>query len=137
MNIRDSQTFRTVMRFKFFMVIFVWGLIPLLIPAGYVSVLGLTLTRTQLPILRIWGSIVLLDTFVYIYMYRHPHVRLTKYLLLFGILDNAGIGLLHIILMPFMHIPWSLVASTPFQLFFGYWFFRFYKAGGFSEKGFT
>ncbi len=133
MNIRNSITFKRVMWFKFFMVICVWGLIPLLIPPQFLPFLGLYLTQTQIILLRVWGIIVLLDTFVYLYIYKHPHTMLTKYLLLFSIADNGGIGIMLFILTPIFHLSWGLWVNIPFQLFFGWWFWKFYRAGEFAK----
>ena len=121
------------MHFKFFMVIFVWGLIPLFIPISLLPVFGLYPVAYQIVLLRLWGVIVLLDSFVYLYIYRNPHKKLTKYLLLFSVADNAGIGLTLLILTPLYGFPWGIWANIPFQLFFGYWFWRFYKAGKFKK----
>ncbi len=133
MNILDSKTFKRVMYFKFFMVIFVWGLIPLLIPKNLIPLLGLHLTESQITLLRIWGIIVLLDTFVYLYIYKKPHNKLTKYLLLFGVLDNGGLGIILLILWPILKLPSGIWINIPFQLFFGYWFLRFYREGNFKK----
>lgn len=117
------------MHFKFFMVIVVWGLFPLLIPASWIPFFGLYLTDSQISLLRIWGVIVLLDFFVYWYIYKKPHSKWTKYLLLFGVLDNGGLGLILLILTPIFSLPWGIWINIPFQLLFGYWFLRFYKEG--------
>ncbi len=133
MNILDSKIFKRVMYFKFFMVIFIWGLIPLLIPKNLIPVLGLNLTNGQITLLRIWGIIVLLDTFVYLYIFKKPHTRLSKYLLLFGVLDNGGLGTIQLILWAILKLPWGIWINIPFQLFFGYWFLKFYREGRFKE----
>ena len=133
MNILDSSIFRRIMYFKFFMVIVVWGLVPLLIPKRMIPSLGLHLTELQISLLRVWGVIVLLDFFVYLYIYKNPHKKLTKYLLLFSILDNGGIGLILLLLTPIFNLPWGVWANIPFQLFFGYWFWQFYRKGSFSK----
>ena len=122
-----AKTIKMIFLFKFFMVIFVWGLLPLLLPAPYFSFFDLHPTAQQLLFIRIWGVIVLLDTFLYLQIYRHPTSKLSKYLLLFAIADNAGFGLILLILTPIFHLPWGLWINIPFQLFFGYWFWRFYK----------
>lgn len=49
------------MYFKFFMVIGVWGLTPLLIPVSLLPYLGLHFTSTQILLLRVWGVVVLLN----------------------------------------------------------------------------
>lgn len=121
------------MYFKFFMVIFVWGLIPLLIPQHLIPLLGLKLTIFQIFLMRIWGGIVLLDSIVYFYIFKKPHTKLTQYLLLFSILDNGGIGLLLLVLTLIYRFPWGIWINIPFQLFFGYWFWRFYKEGTFAK----
>ncbi len=128
-NILDSPKFKKVMHFKFFMVIVVWGLIPLIIPKSIVPHLGLHLSDFQMTMLRIWGLIVLLDFFVYWYIYRKPHSKWTRYLLLFGVIDNAGLGIILLILTPIYDLPWGVWINIPFQLYFGYWFWRFYKEG--------
>ncbi len=133
MNIRSSNTFRKVMYFKFFMVICIWGLVPILIPKDWIPFLGLSLYDWQVIWLRIWGIIVLLDTFVYVYIFKNPNNKLTKYLLVFSILDNAGIGIILIILTFIFKLPWGIWINIPFQLFFGYWFYRFLKAGKFKN----
>jgi hypothetical protein len=133
MNVRDSMMFKRVMWFKFFMVIFVWGLIPLLIPENLLPFFGLHFNQMQIILLRIWGAIVLLDTFIYIYIYNHPHTKVTKWLLLFSVADNGGIGTLLLILTFIYHFPWGIWVHVPFQLFFGYWFWKFYKAGKFTK----
>ena len=132
MNILDSSAFKKIMYFKFFMVIFIWGLIPLLIPANLIPLLGLNLTNSQVTLLRIWGIIVLLDTFVYLYIYKNPHNKLSKYLILFAIIDNGGLGVAELILWPFFKFPWGIWINIPFQLFFGYWFWQFYRKGRFN-----
>lgn len=133
MNILDSSTFKKVMYFKFFMVIFIWGSIPLFIPVNFLPFLGLHLDTFQILLLRMWGIIVLLDTFTYLYIYKRPHTLLAKYLLLFGVLDNGGIGIIMLILTLIFRLPWGIWISIPFQLFFGYWFWRFYKDGNFNK----
>jgi hypothetical protein len=115
------------------MVIFIWGSIPLFIPANFLPFLGLHLDTSQILLLRVWGIIVLLDTFTYLYIYKRPHTRLAKYLLLFGVLDNGGIGIVMLILTLIFKLPWGIWISIPFQLFFGYWFWRFYKDGNFNK----
>ena len=132
MNILDSTTFKKVMYFKFFMVIFIWGLIPLLIPVELIPKLGLILTASQITLFRVWGTIVLLNTFMYLYIFKNPHTKLSKYLILFAVLDNGGLGLLLLILTPIFQLPWGIWFNIPFQLFFGYWFWRFYKDGEFK-----
>ena len=132
MNILDSQLFKRVMYFKFFMVICIWGLIPLLIPEHLIPSLGLHLSDAQITIMRFWAVVVLLDTFVYLYIYKKPHSKISKYLLIFSILDNGGFGLLFLILTPILKLPWGIWINIPFQLFFGYWFWRFYKEGHFE-----
>lgn len=69
-----------------------------------------------------------LDVFVYLYIFQHATTKLARYLQLFAVLDNGGIGLLLLTLTPFLHLPWGIWANIPFQLFFGYWFWRFYRA---------
>lgn len=133
MNILDSSTFKRVMYFKFFMVVVIWGFVPLLIPAELISILGLHLSKTQITLMRVWGIIVLLDTFVYIYIFKRPHSKLSKYLLIFSVLDNGGIGLLLLLLTPIFKFPWGIWINVPFQLFFGYWFWKFYKEGDFTK----
>ncbi len=133
MNIRDTKIFKRVMVFKFFMVIVVWGLLPLLIPITLLPFFGLYLDAQQILLLRIWGALVLLDTFIYIYIYRYPHRKLTNYLLLFGVLDNGGLGLVLLVLTVIYGLPWGMWANIPFQLFFGYWFWRFYSEGKFKK----
>lgn len=131
MNILDSLSFKRVMYFKFFMVIFIWGLLPLLIPTNLIPLLGLQLNASQIQLMRIWGVVVLLDFFLYYYIFKNPHTRLSKYFILFAVLDNGGLGLLLLILTPFLHFPWGIWINIPFQLFFGYWFLKFYKQGKF------
>src|SRR5579871_6372059 len=131
MNILDSKTFARVMYFKFFMVIVIWGLTPLLIPVALLPFLGFHFTTTGVLLLRVWGIIVLLDTFLYYYIFKNPHKKLSKYLLLFSIADNGGIGMLLLVLTPIFHFPWGVWANIPFQLFFGYYFLQFYKKGTF------
>lgn len=131
MNILDSLSFKRVMYFKFFMVIFVWGLLPLLIPTNFIPLLGLQLNADQIQLMRVWGVVVLLDFFLYYYIFKNPHTRLSKYFILFAVLDNGGLGLLLLILTPFLHFPWGIWINIPFQLFFGYWFLKFYKQGKF------
>jgi hypothetical protein len=121
------------MWFKFFMVVCVWGLVPLLIPPQFIPFLGLRLTQTQIMFMRMWGVVVLLDTFLYVYIYRNPHTPLTKKLLIFSIADNAGMGTLLLILTPIYHFPWGIWINIPFQLFFGYWFWKFYSSGEFQD----
>lgn len=133
MNLRDTATFRYVMWCKFFMVICVWGMVPLLIPTQHLPFLGLQLSAMQIVYMRIWGIVVLLDSVVYFYMYKHPHEALTKYLLLFGIADNGGMGTILLFFTPVFHLPWGIWINIPFQLFFGYWFLRFYHEGGFQS----
>lgn len=129
MNILDSPTFKKVMYFKFFMVICIWGLLPLLIPRSYIPFFGLHLTDFQIILLRIWGIIVLLDFFLYWYIYRNPHSKWSKYLLLFAVIDNGGMGIVLLILTLILALPWGIWINIPFQLFFGYWFWRFYTKG--------
>lgn len=133
MNILDSKTFSNVMYFKFFMVIVVWGLTPLLLPVALLPFFGLHLNSTEVVLLRVWGIIVLLDTFLYYYIFKNPHKKLSKYLLLFAILDNGGFGILLLVLTPIFHFPWGIWANAPFQLFFGYWFLQFYRFGKFTD----
>lgn len=123
------------MYFKFFMVIVIWGLVPLLIPKSLIPYFGLQLSDFQLLLVRIWGIIVLLDFFVYWYIYKKPTKKLTKFLLLFGVLDNAGLGLLLLVLTPIFSLPWGIWINIPFQLFFGYWFWRFYRDITIQESG--
>ena len=133
MNILDSSTFKRVMYFKFFMVICIWGFLPLLIPKSLIPFFGLTLTDFQVTLLRIWGVIVLLDFFVYLHIYKKPHDKWTRYLLLFGVIDNAGIGTLVLFLTLIFKLPWGVWINIPFQFFFGYWFWKFYKRGFHSK----
>ncbi len=133
-DILDSSIFKRVMYFKFFMVICIWGLLPLLIPQNLIPFFGLTLTNFQITLLRVWGVIVLLDSFVYFYIYKFPHKKLSKYLLLFSVADNAGIGLLLLVLTIIFRLPWGIWINIPFQLFFGYWFWKFYKEGIFVNE---
>ena len=129
MNILDSPTFKKVMYFKFFMVIFIWGLVPLLIPSNLIPLLGLSLSSSQIILFRIWGVIVLLDSLIYLHIYIKPHSMLSKYLILFAIIDNGGLGVILLLLWPFLKFPWSIWINIPFQLFFGYWFWQFYLKG--------
>jgi hypothetical protein len=126
--------FRPIMFFKFFMVILVWGLIPIMVPAGWWPFFGFTLTAGQIVLLRIWGFIVLLDFFLYLYIYKFPENKLSKYLLLFGVIDNAGIGLILLIATLILKLPWGVWANIPFQIFFGYWFWKFFKQGKFKNN---
>lgn len=132
MNILDRPLFKRVMYFKFFMVIVIWGLTPLFIPANLIPFFGLNLSQSQIILLRIWGVIVLLDTLVYLYIFKNPHKKLSKYFLLFSVFDNGGIGFILLILTPIFNLPWGIYINIPFQLFFGYWFWRFYKEGSFK-----
>lgn len=131
-NILDSILFKRIMYFKFFMVICIWGLTPLLIPQNILPLLGLQLNQTEMLLLRIWGIIVLLDFFVYWYIFKKPHTKLAKYLILFAVLDNAGFGLILLVLTPIFKLPWGIWVNIPFQLFFGYCFWRFLKEGTFE-----
>jgi len=115
------------------MVIFVWGIIPLLIPVKYLPVLGFHFNSFQVVLIRIWGIIVLLDTFLYLYIYKKPHSQLSKYLMMFAVLDNGGLGLVLLIATPIFKLPWGIWINIPFQLFFGYWFLRFLKRGKFVK----
>lgn len=133
MNVLDSLSFKRVMYFKFFMVIFIWGLIPLLIPANLIPLLGLQLNASQILLMRVWGVVVLLDFFLYYYIFKNPHTKLSKYFILFAVADNGGLGILLLILAPLFHFPWGIWINIPFQLFFGYWFARFYKEGTFQH----
>lgn len=117
------------MHFKFFMVIGVWGLIPIFIAPSGLEMLGLNLLPYQITLLRIWGIIVLLDFFVYWYIYKNPHTSWSKYLLIFGIADNGGLGVILAILTIIYSLPWGIWINIPFQLFFGYWFVRFLREG--------
>gem|GEM_PF-6321918 len=133
-NILDTALFKNIMYCKFFMVIFVWGLTPLLIPQNLLPFFGLYLNQTQILFLRIWGVIVLLDFFLYLYIYKRPHTRLAKYLMLFAVIDNGGFGLALLIATPIFKLPWGIWANIPFQLFFGYWFLQFYRQGRLLES---
>lgn len=128
MSLLQTATFRNIMYFKFFMVIVVWGLTPLLIPAGWLPFLGLHLTSTQVLLLRSWGVIVLGDFFVYWYIFKRSTTKLVRYFMLFAVLDNGGFGLFLIFLTLLSRLPWGIWANIPFQLFFGYGFWRFYRA---------
>jgi hypothetical protein len=124
----DSAAFKAVMYFKFFMVIAVWGLIPLLIPVGWLSFLGLQAISPHILFLRLWGIIVLGDFFLYLYIYRHPRTRLAGYCMLIAVADNAGVGIIVLAVTLLHGLPWGIWANIPFQLFFGWWFLRFFRA---------
>ena len=115
------------------MVLIVWGLVPLLIPITVLPIFGLYPVAYQIFLLRAFGAIVLLNSFVYFYIYKYPHKKLTKYLLLFSIADNAGVGIALLIATPIYGFPWGIWVNIPFQLFFGYWFWRFYREGKFRK----
>jgi hypothetical protein len=132
MNILDQPLFRRIMYFKFFMVIFIWGLIPLLIPIEVFPKLGLFFGPNEIMLTRIWGLIVLMDSLVYLYIYKNRHTKLSKYLFLFGVIDNGGVGVLNLILSFVFKFPIIIYIQAPFQLFFGYWFLKFYNDGNFK-----
>lgn len=122
-----SAVFKAVMYFKFFMVIAVWGLVPLLIPARWLPHLGLSAVVPHIIFLRLWGIVVLGDFLVYWYIYKRPLTNIAGYLMLFAVADNGGIGLV-LLLTTLLHgLPWGVWVSIPFQLFFGWWFLRFYR----------
>jgi hypothetical protein len=77
---------------------------------------------------------VLLDTFLYLFIYRNRNHWVSKYLLLFSIADNGGIGLILLALTFIFKLPWGVWINIPFQLFFGYWFYIFYRAGQFESR---
>lgn len=128
MQLLESPLFRRIMYFKFFMVIAVWGLVPLLIPAAALPFLGLRALQPHLIWLRVWGSIVLADLFLYLYIYLRPRSRLAGYLMLFAIFDNGGLGTVLLMITLVRGLPWGVWINIPFQLFFGYWFLCFYRA---------
>lgn len=128
MNILDTKTFKKVMTFKLFMVIFVWGLTPLLLPKDLFPVFGLYPNNFQLMLFRIWGIVVLLDSLFYIYVFKKPHTKFAKYFFLFGIFDNAGVGLIVLVLTPILNLPWGIWINVPFQMLFGYWFWKFWQS---------
>lgn len=133
MNILDKPLFNKIMYFKFFMVIVVWGLIPLFIPVETLPKVGLFFNSWQIILMRIWGIIVLIDSLVYFYIYNNRHRKLSRYLLLFGIIDNGGVGILNLILSITLKLPFVIYINVPFQLFFGYWFLKFYTEGNFKK----
>lgn len=128
-----SGTFKRIMYLKFFMVIVVWGLFPLLVPKEIIPFFGLILDNFQLILLRIWGIVVLLDSLIYFYIYFRPKTKLSKYLMLFAVLDNGGLGVLLILLTSILNLPWGIWINIPFQLFFGYWFWKFYQLNSQEE----
>ncbi len=73
----------------------------------------------------------MLDSLVYLYIYKRPHNKLAKYLLMFSVIDNGGIGVMLLVLTLIFKLPWGFWINIPFQLFFGYWFWQFYKKGEF------
>lgn len=123
----EENIFKRIMYFKFFMVIVVWGLFPLLVPKEIIPFFGLTLNQLQITLLRVWGIIVLFDSLIYFYIYFYPKTKLSKYLMLFAILDNGGLGLTLLVLSPLLKLPWGIWINIPFQLFFGYWFWKLYQ----------
>lgn len=116
------------------MVIFVWGLFPLFIPRDFIPFFGLHLSDFQVLLLRVWGAVVLLDFFLYWYIFNYPYKKLSKLLLLFAIIDNAGLGIVLLLTTILFSLPWGIWINIPFQLFFGYWFWQFYNKGEFTQK---
>lgn len=128
MQLFDSSLFKCIMYCKFFMVIIVWGLTPLLIPAAALPFFGLQALEAHIAWLRAWGLIVLADFFLYLYVFLRPRTRLAGYGMLFAVLDNGGLGMVLLVMTFVRGWPWGVWANIPFQLFFGYWFLRFYHA---------
>ncbi len=127
MSMFDSLTFRSLMYFKFFMVVAVWGLLPLLIPSGWLHYLGLQQVASHILWLRLWGLVVLCDSIVYWYIYQKPRSKLAGYLMLFAVLDNGGFGAVLLLVTVARSLPWGIWINIPFQLFFGWWFWRFFR----------
>ncbi len=115
------------MYFKLFMVIAVWGLVPLLIPVSWLPFLGLQAIGKHIIFLRLWGLVVLSDFFTYWTIYKRPRTKLAGYLMLFAVLDNGGVGVILLAVALVRGLPWGVWANIPFQLFFGWWFLKFYR----------
>lgn len=155
MNILESQTFKRVLFFKFLMLILApsWLSLLLLIPVVSAAV-GLNVTDSQLAFL--WGIIYIVNFLVHAYIFKFSHRQLSKNLLLFSALDNVGIGLVGLFFIftgstnhletlfsylackgcvtPtfILYWPWEIWITAAISLFFGYWFWRFYKEGKFA-----
>ena len=126
-TILDTPLFRRILYFKLCMVVFVWGLPLLLLPASAFAFLGIDLAVYNISLIRLWGLVVILNTFYYTYILRHPRAPLSKFLIIIAVCDNGGLGIFLLLKLLFTGLPWGVAISIPFQLFFGYWFYRFMK----------
>ena len=129
--ILDSKTFKRVMWFKLFMVLFPWALIPLFIPVAWLPSLGIHFTLFQVMLLRLWGIVVLTVFFLYLHIYLRPHSKLSRFFMLFGMCDNGGLGILFAVGTIIYKLPLIIAINSPILLFFGYWFAVFRKRGKF------
>jgi hypothetical protein len=127
-RIFDSPAFKAIMYAKFFMVVVIWGLLPLLVPVRLLPFFGLQAVAPHIVLLRVWGAIVLCDFFAYWYIYKRPLSRLAGYLMLFAVFDNGGLGAALLAVTVLWGMPWGVWANIPFQLFFGWCFLIFYRA---------
>lgn len=109
--------FRRILSVNLILLIFPWGLMLIFSPKYLLNMLGLGSIYW-----RILGIGSLLGAAIYYFPYRFYKSKFTKYVLLFGVIDNFLAGAIITYLFFMKKVPLLVWSATPLLFYYSYFF---------------
>ena len=115
---RYLNEFRRILAVNLLLLAFPWGLILLLAPQDLLSLLHFSSIYW-----RILGAGSLIGAIIYYFPYRFYHHPFSRYIFIFGAIDNLIAGLALTGLFVLEQIPLTAWSTTPLLFYFAYFFY--------------
>lgn len=111
------KEFRRILSINLILLIFPWGIFILLAPKDMLTILGLGSKYW-----KILATGSLIGALIYYFPYKYHKNKFTKYIFLFGIVDNLLAGAIVTYLFFLRRVPLIAFSSTPLLFYFSYFF---------------
>lgn len=111
--------FKRILLVNLILLVFPWGLFLLLAPANLLNMLKLNSIYW-----RILGGFSLLGAIIYYLPYRFYDWKWTRYILIFGFIDNFIAGLIVFVLFLLGRSPFIVLGAVPLLFYFSFFFLQ-------------
>jgi hypothetical protein len=115
----NFEKFKKILIVNLILLVFPWGLFLLLAPANLLGMLKLNSIYW-----RVLGGFSLLGAILYYLPYRFYDWKWTKYILIFGFIDNFIAGLFVFVLFLLGRSPFIVLGAVPLLFYFSFFFLR-------------
>ncbi len=115
----NLDKFKRILLVNLILLVFPWGLFLLLAPANLLTMLELNSIYW-----RILGGFSLLGAVIYYLPYQFYDWKWTRYILIFGFIDNFIAGMIIFILFLLGSLPFIVLGAVPLLFYFSFFFLK-------------